>query len=48
MVGKKDGILHIIESKNGQNPRFTKFQKMAFPKINGKANRFKEWVDNQE
>lgn len=33
VVGKKNGMLHIIESKNGQYPKFTNFQKMAFPKL---------------
>ena len=50
VVGEKDGLLHIIEAKNGRNPRLTDFQKKAFPKIKygakieffgPKANQFK-------
>ncbi len=33
VVGKKDKKLHIIEAKNGNKPKFTEFQKKAFPKI---------------
>lgn len=36
IVGRKGDKLYIIESKNGKNPRFTPFQKKAFPKMKEK------------
>ena len=32
-VGRKGKDIYIIEAKNGKNPRFTNFQKKAFPKM---------------
>lgn len=33
VVGKKDGMLYIIEAKNGNHPKLTNFQNKAFPKM---------------
>ena len=36
-IGKKGKDIYIIEAKNGKNPRYTEFQKQAFPKMKAKA-----------